>query len=62
MRVTPTVIGCVGVGLKEMKVKIISIFDNNNDKEHSALAQRMQKTALRESESLTRKVLSGLLT
>ena len=60
-KVTPTVIGCVGGGLKELKANIKSIFDNDNDNEHSALAREMQRTVLWESESLIRKVLSGLL-
>ena len=62
VKVTPTVIGCLGGGLKELKANIESIFDNDNDNEHSALAREMQKTVLWESESLIRKVLSGLLT
>ena len=37
VKVTPTVIGCLGGGLKELKADIKSIFDNDND-EHAALA------------------------
>ena len=62
MKVTPTVIRCLGGGLKELKANIKSIFDNDNDNKHSELAREMQKTVLWESESLIRKVLSGLLT
>ena len=38
VKVTLTVIGCLGGGLKELKANIESIFDNDNDNEHSALA------------------------
>ena len=57
VKVTPIVIRCLGGGLKELKANIKSIFDNNNDNEHSALAREMQKTVLWESESLIRKSL-----
>ena len=60
--VIPTIIGCLGGGIKELKESLKRIFENDNDKELESLAREMQKTVLWESESLMRKVLSGLLT
>ena len=56
MKVIRTIIGRHGGELKE---SIRQIFEfNNNDKELESISQKMQKTELRESESLTEKVLS----
>ena len=62
VKVIPTVIGCLGGGIKELKVNMKWVFDNDNDKEIELIAHQMQKTVLWESESLIRKILSGLLT
>ena len=63
MKVVPTIIGCFGGGMKELKESIRQIFKyENNDKELIWIFQEMQKTVLWESKSLIRKVLSGLLT
>ena len=63
MKVIPTIIGCLGVGIKELKEDIRQIFEyDNNDKELERIAREIRKTVLWESESLIRKVLSGLLT
>ena len=63
MKVIPTIIGCLGVGIKELKEDIRQIFEyDNNDKELERIAREIRKNVLWESESLIRKVLSGLLT
>ena len=62
VNVIPTIIGCLGGGIKELKENLKRIFENDNDKEFEFLAREMQKTVLWESESLMRKVLSRLLT
>ena len=58
----PTVIGCLGKAIKELKANIKRIFDDDNDKELELTAQEMQNTVLWESKSLIRKILSGVLT
>ena len=63
VKVVPTIIGCLGGGMKELKESIRQIFEyENNDEEPEWISREMQKTVLWESESLIRKVLSGLLT
>ena len=62
VNVVAMVIGCLGGGMKELKVNMKRIFDSDNDKEIELIAHEMQKTVLWESESLIRKILSGLLT
>ena len=63
MKVVLTIIGCLGGGMRELKESIRDISKNeNNDKELEWISREMQKTVLWESESLIRKVLSGLLT
>ena len=58
----PTIIGCLGGGMKELRESIRQIFEyENNDKELEWISREMRKTVLWESESLIRKVLSGLL-
>ena len=62
VNVIPTIIGCLGGGIKELKESLQPIFENDNDKELESLGREMQKTVLWESKFLMRKVLSGLLT
>ena len=63
MKVVPTIIGCLGGGIRELKESIREIFEyENNDKELEWISREMPKTVIWESESLIRKVLSGLLT
>ena len=63
VKVVPSIIGCLGGGMRELKESIREIFEyENNDKELERISREMQKTVLWESESLIRKVLSGLLT
>ena len=63
VKVVPTIIGCLGGGMKELKESIKQIFEyENNDKELEWISREMQKIVLWESESLIRKVVSGLLT
>ena len=63
VKVVPTIIGCLGEGMKELKERIRQFFEyENNDKELEWIFREMQKTVLWESESFIRKVLSGLLT
>ena len=63
MKVVPTIIGCLGGGMRAQKESNREIFEyENNDKELEWISREMQKTVLWESEPLIRKVLSGLLT
>ena len=63
VKVVPTIIGCLGEGMKELKERIRQFFEyENNDKELEWIFREMQKTVIWESESFIRKVLSGLLT
>ena len=63
MKVVPTIIGCLEGGMRKLKESIREIFEyENNEKELESISREMQKTGLWESESLIRKVLSGLLT
>ena len=63
VKVIPTIIGYLGEGMKEQKESIRQIFEyDNNDKELEWISPAIQKTVPWESESLIRKVLSGLLT
>ena len=58
--VIPTIIGCLGGVIKELKEIIRQIFEyDNNDKELEPFSREMQNTVLWESESLLRKLLSG---
>ena len=50
-----------GGGMKELKTNMQKSFEYENEKELYAIMREMQKTVLWESESITRKVLSGLL-
>ena len=60
----PTIVGCLDGGMKELKDSLKRIFgkDKDNHKGLDIIAREMQKTVLWESESLIRKVLSGLST
>ena len=59
----PTIIGCFGGGMKELKETIRQIFEfGNNYKLLEWISREIQKTVLWESKSLIGKVLSGLLT
>ena len=61
--VIPTIIGCLGGGMKEVRTNIKRILKNYcDDNELDIIANEMQKTVLWESESIIRKTLSGLLT
>ena len=60
-KVIPIVIGCLGGGMKELKTDMQKIFEYENEKELYTTMREMQKTVLWESESMIRKVLSGLL-
>ena len=63
VKVVPTIIGCLGVGMQELKESIRQIFEfDNNDKELEWFFWEMRKTVLWESKFLIRKTLSGLLT
>ena len=63
VKVIPTITGWLGGRMKELKENIRQAFEyDNNDKEVEWIARQMQKTVLRESESLIRKMLFGLLT
>ena len=60
MKVLPVVIGCLGGGMKRLKEDIRELFDDEKDLHR--ISREMQKTALWESETIMRKVFSGLLT
>ena len=55
----PVVIGCLGGGIKQLENDVRKIF--GNEKQITPTVREMQKTVLWESESIIRKVLSGLL-
>ena len=58
VKVIPLVIGCLGGGMKKLKNDIRELF--NNDKDLDRISREMQKTVLWESETIMRKILSGL--
>ena len=60
MKVLPVVIGCLGGGMKRLKEDIRELFDDEKDLHR--ISREMQKTVLWESETIMRKVFSGLLT
>ena len=63
VEVIPTIIGCLGGGMKELRTNIKRILKKYcDDNELDIIANEMQKTVLWESESIIRKTLSGLLT
>ena len=57
--VVPVVVGALGGGIKELKVDLRKIFANTEliDK----VAAMMQKTVLMDSESIIRRVISGII-
>ena len=61
VKVIPIVIGCLRGGMRELKNDMKVIFGNDNEQEIINTMREMQKTVLWESESMIRKVLSGLL-
>ena len=47
VKLIPAIIGCLGGGMKELKVSIRQIFEyDNNDKELEWVSREMQKTVL----------------
>ena len=63
VKVVPTIIGCLGGGMKELKESIRQIFKyENNDKELEWISREMQNAVLWGSKSLIREVVPGLLT
>ena len=55
----PVIIGCLGGGIRQLENDVRKIF--GNEKQITRTVREMQKTVLLESESIIRKVLSGLL-
>ena len=55
----PVIIGCLEGGIKQLENDVRKIF--GNEKQITPTVREMQKTVLWESESIIRKVLSGLL-
>ena len=63
VKVIPTIIRCLGGGMKELKQSIRQVFEyDDNDKELEWISRELQETVLWESESLIRKVPSRLVT
>ena len=62
--VIPVVIGALGGGMKEVLRDVERVFSERLERERSAerAVAEMQKTVVMDSESMVRKVLSGLLT
>ena len=59
VKIIPVVIGCLGRGMKKMKDDVKELF--RNEKDLQWICREMQKTVLWESETIMRKILSGLL-
>ena len=57
--VVPVVVGALGGGIKALKVDLKKIFDNNKLLE--GVVAVMQKAVLVDSESIVRRVMSGLI-
>ena len=57
--VIPVVVGALGCGIKVLKVDLMKIFNNN--KLLDEVVAMMQKTVLMDSESIVRRVMSGLI-
>ena len=60
VKIIPALIGCLGGGMKRLKDDIRELF--NDEKDLHWISREMQKTVLWESETIMRKILSGLLT
>ena len=58
VKVIPAVIGCCGGGMKKFKSDIKDLFDEPTT---TRICNEMQKTVLWESETILRKILSGLI-
>ena len=59
VKVVPLVISAFGGGIKEILKELENLFEKNNLCER--IMAEMQKTILMDSETITRKVLSGLV-
>ena len=59
VKIIPVVIGCLGGGMKKMKDDVKELFKHEKDLQW--ICREMQKTVLWESETIMRKILSGLL-
>ena len=57
--VVPLIIGALGGGMRQIAKDLGMIFENNNIKQKTIC--EMQKTILMDSETMVRKVLSGLI-
>ena len=60
VKIIPLVIGCLGGGIKEIRKSVQELFDND-ELITNKITVEMSKTVLFESESILRKVLSGLI-
>ena len=60
VKVIPSVIGCLGGGMKILRNDIRELF--NSEKDLNRISRETQKTVLWENETIIRKILSGLLT
>lgn len=58
--IVPIAIGALGGGMKQAKVDVSKIFTEDKDKVEKTVCE-MQKTILMDSETIIRKVLSGLI-
>ena len=59
VKVVPSVISCLGSGLKRLKEDIKELF--TDDKELECTCGEMQKSVIWESETIMRKILLGLI-
>ena len=59
MQFIPAVIGCLDVGVGQLEEGLCQLIQDSN--EHSRIVSEIQKTVLWESETIVRKVLSGLI-
>ena len=59
VEIVPLIIGCCGGGFKNAMLAVNKTLEN--EKESYRITRDMQKTVLCESESILRKVLSGLI-
>ena len=59
IKIVPVVIGCLGGGMKDARKQIDKLIKNKNNA--IGIANEMVRTVLYESESIIRKVMSGLI-
>ena len=59
MQFIPAVIGCLGGGVGQLEEDLCQLIQDSN--ERSRIVSEMQKTVLWESETVVRKVFSGLI-